>query len=507
MKRQREIFQIQILKRRYDQKTGKFTISIAYKTAPPKPTKRVQAVAEAFGLGLDQQQKFTLYDNAEIKIEKGDIVYITGESGSGKSILLKALEKDIRKHTPYTCINIGQIKPPPNKPIIETLGKTFQGALNLLSLVGLNDAFIFLRPYRQLSDGQKYRYKMAKLIESQAQFWILDEFASTLDRDTAKIVAYNLQKTARRMGRTVIAATTHTDLFEDLNPSVHIHKKLGREITVHYYPNTPAKECSLTREIHIEKGTKADYKALSQFHYRSTSLPPPRKIFAMKRRNETCGVIVYSYPPPTIFGRSQVWKGNHKQLQEQISTITRVIIHPKYRAIGLGTKLVKETLPLAGTPYVETLAVMAKYNPLFEKAGMQKIAESKPNQHLKKAMEKLETLGFKPYTLPDQKQTMERIKETGKKEIIKIIMELSEKGAIPRKRILSASKAYPSHMEFKGKIEKLSDEELAKMLKRLSILTQTKVYLFWAKDWINASKPPSSDVKPSLHNIWIPLQH
>jgi hypothetical protein len=62
-------------------------------------------------------------------------------------------------------------------------------------------------------------------------------------------------------------------------------------------------------------------------------------------------------------------------------------------------------------------------------------------------------------------------------------------------------------MEFKGKIEKLSDEELAKVLKRLSILTQTKVYLFWAKDWINASKPPNSDVKPPLHNIWISLQH
>jgi GNAT superfamily N-acetyltransferase len=250
------------------------------------------------------------------------------------------------------------------------------------------------------------------------------------------------------MGKTVIAATTHTDLQEDLNPSVHIHKKFGKEVTVQYHLNTPAKECSLTREIRIEKGTTADYKALSQFHYRSTSLPSPRKIFAMKRKEETCGVIVYSHPPPTIFGRSQVWKGSHKQLQEEISTITRVIIHPKYRAIGLGTKLVKETLPLAGTPYVETLAVMAKYNPFFEKAGMKKIAESKLNHHLQKAIEKLEALGFKPYTLQNQKETLKRIEETGKKKIIKILMELSEKGAIPRKRILSANKAYPSHTEF-----------------------------------------------------------
>ncbi|MEM1589349.1 MAG: ABC transporter ATP-binding protein, partial [Candidatus Bathyarchaeia archaeon] len=373
------------------------------------------------------------------------------------------------------------IKPPPNKPIIETVGENLQQALELLSHVGLNDAFLFLRTYRQLSDGQKYRYKIAKLMESQAQVWILDEFASTLDRDTAKIVAYNLQKIARKTGKTALAATTHTDLFEDLNPSVHIHKHYGKEITVHYYPNKPALECSLTREMHIQEGTLDDYKALSMFHYRSSRLPPPRKIFTLKRRGETCGVIVYSYPPPAMFGRSLVWKGPFKQLQKEVSTITRVIIHPKYRSIGLGTKIVKETLPLAGTPYVETLAVMAKYNPFFEKAGMQKIAETKPNHHLVEAIEKLNSLGFKPYMLQSQKHNIEKIMEVGKEKIIKILSELSEKRGIPRKRIIATDKAYPSHMEFMEKLVKLSVEELAAALKRLSFLVQTKVYLFWKR--------------------------
>jgi len=101
-------------------------------------------------------------------------------------------------------------------------------ALELLSRVGLNDAYLFVRRYHELSDGQKYRYRIAKLIESGAQFWIMDEFCATLDRDTAKIVAFNIQKQARRTGKAVIAATTHTDLFEDLAPSVHIHKGWGK---------------------------------------------------------------------------------------------------------------------------------------------------------------------------------------------------------------------------------------------------------------------------------------
>jgi ABC-type Mn2+/Zn2+ transport system ATPase subunit len=92
--------------------------------------------------------------------------------------------------------------------------------LELLSKVGLNDAFLFLRTYNQLSDGQKYRYRIAKLIESGKQWWLMDEFAACLDRDTAKIVAFNLQKLARHQGKAVIAATTHSDLLEDLAPNV-----------------------------------------------------------------------------------------------------------------------------------------------------------------------------------------------------------------------------------------------------------------------------------------------
>ncbi|MBC7130739.1 ATP-binding cassette domain-containing protein, partial [Candidatus Bathyarchaeota archaeon] len=145
-----EHFRIHSLKRRFDKRTGKFIISISYETATPQPTKRVINVANAFGLGIDQTQKFILYDNVELAISPTDIVYITGDSGSGKSVLLKALEKDIRSETPWTCINIADIKPEPNKPLIETVGKSLEEALELLSKVGLNDAFLFLRTYDQL---------------------------------------------------------------------------------------------------------------------------------------------------------------------------------------------------------------------------------------------------------------------------------------------------------------------------------------------------------------------
>ena len=201
-------------------------------------------------------------------------------------------------------------------------------------------------------------------------------FGACLDRDTAKIIAFNLQKIARQQGKAVIAATTHGDLFDDLNPSVHVLKRFGEEIQISYYPNEPTVECSLVQEMRIDRGTMASWRKLSNFHYRGHNVAVPRKIFQLIRGEELCGVIVYSYPPPSCYGRRLVLP--HMTMQEmnkKLNIINRIVIHPKYRTIGLGAKLIHETLPLSGTPYVELIAVMAKYNPFAENAGMQKIAQ------------------------------------------------------------------------------------------------------------------------------------
>jgi hypothetical protein len=134
---------------------------------------------------------------------------------------------------------------------------------------------------------------------------------------------------------------------------------------------------------------------------------------------------------------------------------------------------------LVGTQNVEALAVMAKYNPFFEKAGMRKIAESKPNKKIQEAIDKLNALGFNPTMLGSTTYNTNKIRKIGKSKVAKILEELSEKGAAPRKRLLNLTKAFPKHQEFEEKIERASEEEIAKTLKRLSFLAQTKVYLFW----------------------------
>lgn len=74
MTRRREILHIHQLKRTYDKATSTFTYNITYQTTPTTQTQRTQTVAEAFGLGNDQTQTFTLYDNTQIKIKPTDLV-------------------------------------------------------------------------------------------------------------------------------------------------------------------------------------------------------------------------------------------------------------------------------------------------------------------------------------------------------------------------------------------------------------------------------------------------
>jgi len=485
--RHRELFKIQRYARVYDRRTGKFIINISYRTAT-EVTPRTIAVAEAFGLGVDQYQKHAIYDNVQVKISPTDIVLITGDSGSGKSVLLKAFKKDLGAE----AVDMADIQVDRDKPLIDTVGKTLEEGLELLSRVGLNDAFLFVRRYDQLSDGQKYRYRVAKLIESGAQWWIMDEFCSTLDRDTAKIVALNAQKLARKEGKAVIAATTHTDLFEDLKPSVHIHKRFGKEIKVSYYPNEINKTCSLTKEMHVAEGSIEDYHKLSGFHYRdSRRVAAVYKVFVLKRGDEVCGVILYKYPGLACQGRREAFGRvlTIQELNRDLTTIARVVVHPKYRTIGLGTKLVKETLPMVGKPYVEMMAVMARYNPFAEKAGMRRILESRPNPAVLDAVKKLRNLGFNPVFLSSEKYNTHQLRTLPAVSQVKAILkDLSKAVGIYRKRLLSGHKAYYTHKEFCKHVESVDVKKLGKMLRILSFLTQTKVYLFWKNISLIAQK-------------------
>jgi hypothetical protein len=161
--------------------------------------------------------------------------------------------------------------------------------------------------------------------------------------------------------------------------------------------------------------------------------------------------------------------------------MSRVVVHPKFRGIGLGEKLVAETLSICGTRCVEAVAVMARYNPFFERAGMQRVAESKPSAAVTEALAALERLGFDCALLPCAGYVEKRISLVGCGEIAGLLETLSQQDAAVRKRLANLQSVYPKHEEFALKLRGLDAASLAQVLKRLSFLAQKKVYLFWKK--------------------------
>lgn len=211
----------------------KYVIDHAF-TSSVERTPRVLEIAESFGLGLSQK-KFVIYENLAIEIDQGDVVYITGQSGSGKSLLLKDLTIQMRAGgLRVVDLNAFEL---PEQPVIELVGKTIGEATDLLAQAGISDAWIYIRKPSELSDGQRYRLKLALLLEkNDADVWIADEFGALLDRVTAKVIAFNMQKVARRLGKTFMVATTHTDMVDELGPDLTITKMFREKINVEKKP-------------------------------------------------------------------------------------------------------------------------------------------------------------------------------------------------------------------------------------------------------------------------------
>ena len=118
---------------------------------------------------------------------------------------------------------------------------------------------------------------------------------------------------------------------------------------------------------------------------------------------------------------------------------------------------------------------------------MKKILESKPNPAVLEAVERLRMLGFNPVFLSSEKCNIRQLRGLRSARHVKAILkDLSEAVGIYRKRLWSSHKAHMPKEEFNNCIDKAPLKKLAKMLRILGFLTQTKVYLFWKKISLSA---------------------
>lgn len=173
------------------------------------------------------------------------VVFVTGPSGSGKSTLVRLIAESVNRCNEVNLISFDQMPVLPDKPLVDCISQQIPDAgidevLQILSRAGLNDAFVMLRKPSELSDGQRYRMRLAQVFaaihtseSAGLRVIVADEFGSTLDRITAAVIAKNVRKWTRRNPQVCfVAATTHDDLLESLEPDVLIEKGFGDHIEV-----------------------------------------------------------------------------------------------------------------------------------------------------------------------------------------------------------------------------------------------------------------------------------
>ena len=194
-------------------------------------TDKVVSVMKMFGVDVDRVRRGAITHKCELELRSGDVCYITGASGSGKSVLLNELYELWDAHE---RLRLGDIALETDKSLVDCIEGDLFESLSALSKAGLSDVFSILNQPGRLSEGQRYRYRLARALISGAKVIFADEFCSNLDRITAAVIAHNIHRFAKRSGRTFILASSHDDLLCDLLPDVVVIKHLTGKTEVVY---------------------------------------------------------------------------------------------------------------------------------------------------------------------------------------------------------------------------------------------------------------------------------
>lgn len=303
-------------------------------------------ITEAFGIDGGYTKQICDMDIPD----EYTILYITGESGSGKSVILNEMFPDYKSELI-----------PEKKPLFLWGGDSQNqqmATLRILTLVGISDATLFINTYDRLSDSQKARARIALELMSNKQTIVVDEFLSTLDRKTAKPVAYCIQKAIRRMGKKLVVATAHDDLTEYLKPTYVITgHSFPSEFTCEKYEDDG--KHPILSDVEVTYGDKIEYRnlRLGELHYKGKYTGGTKEYLFARYDDRTVGVLVSTYNRST---------GGRR--------ISRLVVHPSYRGIGIGQLIVKRYL--SDFDNVDVISAMGIINPVFEKAGMTRLPDS-----------------------------------------------------------------------------------------------------------------------------------
>lgn len=159
---------------------------------------------------VDENHQFSVDADMPFDDHPWSVGLIVGPSGSGKTSIGRQLF-DGRGLRNYEW---------PDAPIIEAISPagSFDEVTAALSAVGLGSVPAWLRSFGVLSNGERFRAELARIICERPSEIVIDEFTSVVDRQIARMGALAFGKAWRRTKGKAVLLSCHYDVVDWLDP-------------------------------------------------------------------------------------------------------------------------------------------------------------------------------------------------------------------------------------------------------------------------------------------------
>ena len=161
---------------------------------------------------------------ADLPIDDADwrVGLVVGPSGSGKTSLGRQLFGEAAFYRADGW--------PSDRPIVDAIAPAgdFDAVTAALASVGLGTVPAWLRPYSVLSNGERFRADLARIICEAPPRVVVDEFTSVVDRQIAQVGALAFQKAWRRTSGQAVLLSCHYDIVDWLEPDWVFDTRTGQ---------------------------------------------------------------------------------------------------------------------------------------------------------------------------------------------------------------------------------------------------------------------------------------